>query len=163
MLPRPAPCRSGDLIATTDDRDDEAGFLDTLEGETDALEIADYLIRGALDADAMAAATDAEIERLKARKARFASRHDAFRRAQLDLLDAMGLKKLERPRATISRRAGSMSVQIRDEADIPSQLMTVKTTRFPDKAAIRAQIEAGVVVPGAELVRGSDSISMRVV
>ena len=27
--------RMSDLIATTDDRDEEAGFLDTLEGETD--------------------------------------------------------------------------------------------------------------------------------
>ena len=35
------------------------------------------------------------------------------------------------------------------------------TKRAKDKAAIKAQIEAGEVVPGAILVRGGDTVSVR--
>ena len=154
--------RMADLIATTEDRDEEAGFLDTLEGETDAMEVADYLIREALKADAMAEASKALEKAQAARTKRFEDRARATRRAMLDLMDATGLKKLERPAATISRRAGSLRVEIEDGADVPSQLCTVKTTTAPDKAAIKAQIEAGVEVPGCSLVRGDDSVTVRV-
>ena len=44
--------RIGDLIADTDDRDLEPGYLDTLEGETPVMEVADHLIgRHAGDGD----------------------------------------------------------------------------------------------------------------
>lgn len=154
--------RMADLIADGDDREIDPGFLDTLDGETDALDIADYLIRGALEADAMAGASKAQMQAQSARTKRFEDRGRAHRRALLDLLGATGLKKLERPQATVSRRAGSIRVEIEDEGSIPTQLMTVKTTTAPDKTAIKAQIEAGEIVPGALLVRGDDSVTLRV-
>lgn len=154
--------RMADLIATSDDRDDEPGFLDTLEGETDALEIADHLISEALGDDALSEAIKTEEAALALRRKRIEDRARSKRRAMLDLLDAAGVKKMERPRATISRRAGSIRVEIEDESSVPTQLMTVKTTASPDKAAIKAQIEAGSDVPGCALVRGEDSISLRV-
>jgi hypothetical protein len=55
-----------------------------------------------------------------------------------------------------------LSVRIDDDAAIPSQLLTVKTTTAPDKAAIKRQIEAGEHVPGAALVRGDDIVTVRV-
>lgn len=154
--------RIADLIASGDDRDDEPGFLDTLEGETDAMEIADYLIGGALDDDALAEAIKSEEAALSMRRKRVEDRAKAKRRAMLDLLDATGLKKMERPRATISRRAGSVRVEIDDESCVPTQLLTIKTTTSPDKEAIKAQIEAGSEVPGCSLVRGADGITLRV-
>ena len=87
---------------------------------------------------------------------------EAFRAQMLKVMDAMGIKKLDRPRATISKRAGSLSVRITDEASIPTQLCTVKTITAPDKKAIRAQIEAGETVPGAELAQGADGVTVRV-
>lgn len=154
--------RWADLIATTDDRDDEPGFLDTLEGETDAMELADRLIAEVLDDEALAEACKAQEAAIEARRKRFEARARAKRRVALELLESIGVRKLERPRATISRTAGRVSVQITDEAAVPSQLCTVKTTTTPDKAAIRKQIEAGEIVPGAELVRGDDALTMRV-
>jgi hypothetical protein len=141
---------------------DETAFLDTLDGETDALDLADVLIGKMLDDAAMVEAISAQIKALADRQARIARRADAAKAAIGGLLDAMKVKKLERPRATISRRAGSMSVRIVDEAAIPSQLCTSKTITAPDKAAIRAQIEAGETVPGAKLVRGPDGLTVRV-
>ena len=60
---------------------------------------------------------------------------------------------------TVSRTTGRLSLQITDEASIPSQLTV--TTVSPDKAAIKAQLEAGEAVPGAALVRGEDSVTVR--
>lgn len=141
---------------------DDATFLDTLDGATDALDIADRLIGMTLDAEAMVEAIKAQEADLKARRDRKELQGDAFRAQMLKVMDAIGVKKLERPRATISKRAGALSVRITDEAAIPTQLCTVKTITTPDKKAIRAQIEAGESVPGAELAYGADGVTVRV-
>ena len=142
-----------------DDFDAET-FMDTLDGVTDAADIADRMIADMLAAEAMGEAIRGEISDLTARRDRYDARKDAFRRQLLSLLDATGEKKMERPRATISRRAGLPSVQITDEAAIPSQLC--KTTVAPDKAAIKAQLLAGETVPGAQIVMGADGVTVRV-
>lgn len=138
---------------------DAGTFLDTLDGETDAADIADRLLAALADADAMAEAIKAQEADMKARRQRYEARADAFRRQLFLLLDAIGEKKLERPRATISRRAGLPSVQITDETAIPLQLC--KTTVTPDKAAIKAQLLAGEAVPGAHIVMGDDGVTVR--
>ncbi|HRH13421.1 MAG TPA: siphovirus Gp157 family protein [Azonexus sp.] len=144
--------------ALGDDFDAEA-FLDTLDGETDAADIADRLLAELADAEAMAEAIRGQEADMKARRQRYDMRGEAFRRQLLNLLDAIGEKKIERPRATVSRRAGLPSVQITDEAAIPSQLC--KTTVAPDKAAIKAQLLAGEAVPGAQIVVGDDGVTVR--
>lgn len=145
--------------ALGDDFDADA-FVDTLDGETDAADIADRLIAELSDAEAMADAIRGQEADLKARRDRYTARGEAFRRQMLTLLEAIGEKKLERPRATVSRRAGLPSVQITDEKAIPSQLC--KTTVSPDKAAIKAQLMAGETVPGAQIVVGDDGVTVRV-
>jgi len=144
--------------ALGDDFDAEA-FLDTLDGETDAADIADRLLAELADAEAMAEAIRGQEADMKARRQRYDMRGEAFRRQLLNLLDAIGEKKIERPRATVSRRAGLPSVQITDEAAVPSQLC--KTTVTPDKAAIKAQLMAGETVPGAQIVVGDDGVTVR--
>ena len=153
--------RMADAIATTDEHDDEPGFLDTLDGATDAVDIADFLIDGILSDEALTEAIKVQEAALKSRRERIETRAKAKRRVAVELLEAAGLKKMERPRATISRLAGRVGVSITDEASIPSQLCVTKTITSPDKAAIKAQLEAGETVPGAALVRGPDSLSVR--
>lgn len=143
-------------------RDDEELYQDMIEGETDALELLDEQIASLQNDEALAEAIKAQELGLKTRRERIEMRAEAHKKAALLILNSAGLKKAERPRATVSIRAGSVSVQITDEADIPSQLMREKITRAPDKTAIKAQIEAGEHVPGAELVRGPDTLSVRV-
>lgn len=143
-------------------RDDEETYLDTLDGATDALDLLDREIAREQADRALVAALADHIKALKARADRIDMRADARRKVQLLILNAIGLRKVERPLATLSLRAGSMSVRITDEASIPSQLCTIKTIASPDKTAIRAQIEAGETVPGAELVRGDETLSVRI-
>lgn len=140
--------------------DDDVAFLDTLEGETNALEILDALIGGVQEADAMAEALRLQIDALSSRRARMVQRKDAFRSSILAVIDATGLQKIERPLATVSRRAGQPSVVITDAAAVPSQLC--KTTVAPDLAAIKAQLAAGEAVPGAGLYPGPEILTVRV-
>lgn len=142
--------------------DDEDLYQDMIEGETDALELLDVQIATMQNDEALAEAIKAQEASLKARRERIEWRAAARKEAARLVMVAAGLKKAERPRATISVRPGSVSVHITDEAEIPSQLMREKITRSPDKAAIKAQLEAGETVPGAELVRGAETISVRV-
>lgn len=143
-------------------RDDDDLYHDMIEGETDALELLDALLEQIQHDEDMGDVLDRRISEMKARAERFRHRADARKKIALHVLHAAGLKKAELPAATVSIRAGSVSVQITDEADIPTQLMREKITSAPDKTAIKAQIEAGEHVPGAELVRGAETLSVRV-
>lgn len=143
-------------------RDDEETFLDTLDGETDCLDLLDREIAAMQADESLADAIRAQIAALTARRDRIDMRAAAHRSNAGMILRAIGYTKAERPLATVSIRPGNLSVQITDEAEIPSQLTREKVTRTPDKAAIMAQLEAGETVPGASLVRGADIISVRV-
>lgn len=149
------------LTDTLGDDFDPETFWDTLDGETDVLDIADKVISNMQADVALVSAIAAQTDALAKRGKRIAARADAAKGSLLLILNAAGQKKMERPAATISRRSGSLSVHITDEAAVPSQLCTVKTITAPDKAAIRAQLEAGETVPGAELVRGADGVIVR--
>lgn len=158
--PRLIETIAADLRDILGDDFDEATFLDTLDGETDALDIADALIARLQESEALSAAAKAQADALAARANRLKSRGAAYKAQMLKLLDAIGRKKLERPAATITRRSGSLSVLITDESSVPSQLC--KVVKQPDKTAIRRQIEAGEDVPGARLERGADGVTVRV-
>ena len=142
-----------------DDYDDDA-FLDTLDGETDAADILDRVVAKMQDAEALADAIRGQIAELTARRQRIDARAEAMRATLLTIIDAMGMTKVERPRATISRRAGLLSVRITDETAIPTQLC--KVVQSPDKAAIKKQLQAGEAVPGATLEAGPDGVTVRV-
>lgn len=143
-------------------RDDEEAFLDTLDGETDALDLLDAEISAVQSDEALAKAIKSCESDLKTRRERIEMRADAHRKNLRLILGAIGISKAERPAATVSIRPGTLSVRITDEAEIPSQLMRETVTRAPDKAAIKAQIEAGETVPGAEMARGDDVLTVRV-
>jgi len=139
---------------------DDATFWDTLDGETDAGEILDRLIWNAQTDQHLADSIKEHEASLRARRQRMEARVAAHKAAMLSILDAADVKKAERPCATVSRRSGSMSVQIVDEDSVPTQLC--KIVRSPDKTAIKKLLEAGEVVPGAQLQRGADGVTVRV-
>ena len=144
-------------------RDDEEAFWTTLDGECDALDLLDAFLAGMQDDEALSVAIKAQETDLKTRRERIEMRATAKKRTLGQILNAAGMKKAERPRGTVSIRPGNLSVRIINEDDVPSQLMREKITRAPDKAAIKASLDAGEAVPGCELERGADVISVRVV
>ena len=141
-----------------DDFDDQT-FWDSIDGETSAGDILDRLIWHAQTDQHHIDAIKEHEAALKARRQRMEDRVAANKAAMLSIMDAADVKRAERPCATLTRRNGSASVVITDEDAVPSQLCQFK--KVPDKRAIKDQIEAGETVPGAEIVTGADSVTMR--
>lgn len=142
--------------------EDEKTYLDTLDGETDAVDILnDLAIEDAQDL-ALIEANKAAEARIKSRRQRIEMRQETRRRLIGRVLAAAEMRKAELGIATVSVRDGSLSVLITDPEAVPSQLCTVKTVTAPDKAAIKAQILAGEDVPGATLERGGPIVTVKV-
>ena len=140
-------------------KDDLHTFWDTLDGETDVMDAVGVIIQDIVEADAQAASVAQIIERYQDRASAIKSRKEALKRSLKAIMAATGQTKIPHALATISLRKGSDSLVITNEEDIPSQLCKVTIT--PDKAAIKNQLKAGAEVPGAELVTGPETISMR--
>lgn len=112
--------------------------LDTIEGETQTFELLDALCELAL--------ADKKVgEEAADRAKRLKQRAEKWRGIARQVMDRIGLPKLERPVYTISFSAGTPSLVITDTSRIPRELMA------PDKDAIKAAIKAGREIPGCTL------------
>lgn len=140
--------------------DDEETFLDTLDGQTDALDVLRWCVIARAEAAAQEAATKELAAAYTARARRLAEKQDSLSQFIGEILDAIGETKVQLDVATVSRIAGRPKVNLIDEDQIPTQL--TKATYRPDLAAIKAQLEAGETVPGAELITGNKSINVRI-
>lgn len=140
-----------------DDFDDQT-FLDTLDGETDAMDMIGHLIKAKTEAGELEKAAKATSQIYAARAKRMAAQATACSKGMGKILDAMGQRKVAHTLGTVSRIAPRNSLSVTDPEAIPSQLC--KTV--PDNAAIKAHLEAGEKVPGAELTLGEASITVRV-
>lgn len=140
-----------------DDFDDQT-FLDTLDGETDLMDMVGHLIQERVQAREYEVAAKAIAKTWADRAARHSAKVNAINKGLGKILDAIGEAKVAHPLGTVSRTKARQSMQITDQADIPTQLCKL----VPDTAQIKALLEAGEAVPGAELVWGEPSISVRV-
>jgi len=140
--------------------DDEDCFLDTLDGETDAMDVLGKLIQERQEIQANEVAVKALAKTYQERAAKLNAKADAISQTIGHLLDAIGSKKIAHPLATVSRTKARQSVLVTNPEEIPTQL--TKTKRSPDLAAIKEQLEAGEFVPGAEIKLGNPGVTVRV-
>ena len=139
--------------------DDQDTFLDTLDGETDAMDILGALIKERNEMLGNEAALKELAKQYKERADRMNAKADAIAQTMGHLLDAIGERKVQHPFATVSRTKPRARVVIEDEHQIPSQLMKVK--KSPDLTAIKAQMDAGEYVPGAAIALGNEGVTVR--
>ena len=139
--------------------DDQDTFLDTLDGETDAMDILGALIKERNEMLGNEAALKELAKQYKERADRMNAKADAIAQTMGHLLDAMGERKVQHPFATVSRTKARTRVVIEDEHQIPTQLMKVK--KSPDLTAIKAQMDAGEYVPGAAITLGNEGVTVR--
>lgn len=137
------------LAAHPELEEDDVLHVDMIEGNTKAFELLDELIRVERSAKILSEATEAEIERLKIRQGRFESRRAILRKYMMQLMEAAGLKKAERPAATVSIAAGRPKVVITEPAELPTDYLRIKTE--PNKEAIAEALKAGKYITGATL------------
>lgn len=140
--------------------DDEETFLDTLDGQTDFMDILERLARYRLEATAYEDAARAMAETYTSRAKRLAEKQIRLAEMIGEIMDTIEKDKIALPTATISRTKPRTKVEIIDEAQIPTQLHRIKSS--PDLTAIKKQLEAGEIVPGAQLTEGKPSITVRV-
>ena len=140
--------------------DDDDCFLDTLDGETDAMDVLGKLIQERQEIQANEVAVKALAKTYQERAAKLNAKADAISQTIGHLLDAIGSKKVAHPLATVSRTKARQSVLVTNPEEIPTQLTKVK--RSPDLVAIREQLEAGEFVPGAEIKLGNPGVTVRV-
>jgi hypothetical protein len=140
--------------------DDDAQLLaDMLEGETvDAFDIIDRLVEASIHTENMARAAEARKMELAERQARFKRRSDSMRAIVQSVLEAVNMRKLERPAYTASLRQIPAPL-ILDEAALGEEWF--RTKREPMKAEIRKELASGGDVEGAQLGNASTGISIR--
>lgn len=139
--------------------DDPELAADTFEG-MGLNDVLSRLVRQAQEAKATSAAIADLIGEYQARRQRFERRNEAMRSILLGLLQKSGQKRVQLPEATVSIGKGRDKVEITDEAKLPKWALRVSTS--PDKTAIKERLDAGKKVPGAAMVTGGETLTVRV-
>ena len=134
-------------------------FWDTLDGETDVMDLVGKTLSEISEAEAGMIACQEMAKRYSERRSLLESRKVRLNKMLKTIMLCAGEEKIPHPLATISLRKGMESVAIVDPEAIPSQLC--KTTISPDKTEIKKQLKAGVQIEGAELVTGPQTVSVR--
>lgn len=150
------------LLNTLADGDfDAATMADTIEAsglEDDLATKAQNIEYVARNIEADIPAIDAEIERLTARKAGKLKTAQGLRDYLLAGMRAADKDKIESPMFTFSIRKNPPAVLLEDEGLLPAAYWRTPEPKppvaAPDKAAIKAALQAGTEVPGAKLVQG---------
>lgn len=141
--------------------EDERAFLDTLEGETDVTEAARRVVRWMIEQDANALSCKGLAAIYEARATMFAERHAKTKGALLDLLNELGVKSMPLPEASLTAKATPPRLLGEvDASTLPERFR--RTSYAPDKAAIKAALEAGERVEGYTLSNGGQSLQVRV-
>ena len=112
-----------------------------------------------LNFDGMAAAAKAEKERLAALQKFYENTAKALRKRITDAMTAFDMPKVETPTMRLSMRRTTAVGDDYDISLIPMKYKVTKIEEKPDKAAIKAAIQAGENVPGAHLV---ENVSLQI-
>jgi hypothetical protein len=139
---------------------DEAALMDALrDGGADVDGLLTRLLRARQEADKNAAAVAERVLDLNWRKARFGRQEEEYLAAAYSILDALGLTKWRSAEFSVSVTAGRPGVILTDETALPDRFVRIE--RKADKTAIKAALEAGEIVPGAELANGIPTMTVR--
>ena len=137
----------------------EESLADTLEGLTDLNEMLAKVMRSVQWDEAQAMGARAIISDLTARIARFEHRALKKRALVQETMELANLRKIEAPDMTLSLRKCPQKLIVTDEAQIP--LEHFKVTRQLMKGHLKAILQEGTKVPGAELSNQPDTLSVR--
>lgn len=127
----------------------------------------DVLLERLIDAEVWAELRASEAGELRdmmaARRNRYLARIELIRALIIELMGVLDTKSHRAKLGAASVRAGIVTVRITDESKLAPEYVTVTvtTTRTPDKVAIKADIDQGVIVAGAELSNPSPVLVIR--
>lgn len=151
------------LAGLADDIDgDEELTVSAIEGETSLIEAIDAALDRLAELDDLRAAIKDRRTVLAARSARMQTAQDRIRDSLRAALQATGLRRLERPTATLGLRLGRPELLIEPGAvaALPDDCLR-RPPAEPVKAAIRARLESGGSLPGCHLLPAQEQINIR--
>lgn len=134
-------------------------LADVLEGETELNAILAKLVDFVLDAESMAESVKARKNEIAERQKRYERQGESGRKIIQQLMESAQQSKIALPEATLSITAARTSVNILDADALPQGFF--KTERKPLSKEIKAALEHGDSIPGAELVMGDCGLMVR--
>lgn len=139
--------------------EDEELRADMMEAETDLHKVMSKLVRRRQERLALASGITDYMADLADRKARMVKAAEGEKAIMQAIMEAADLSKVTLPEATVSITKPRTSVKIVDVNALPQGFYVVERTA--KKAEIKAELEAGHEVPGAELVLGDEGLMVR--
>lgn len=138
---------------------DERAWIDTLDGMTDGLDLAEWLAERVLHLKDMTRSVEARAEALYKRGQRFDADADRLRGLILALVDAAGGKKVVRASMTLSPRPTPAKL-VEVDAKLTPAAMLKQPPPVPNKDAIREALMLGGEVPGWAMSNGGRSLAI---
>jgi hypothetical protein len=147
-----------DLLALADSDELPPEFIaDTLSGlegeiQDKSVAIAKFILSLEANSEAISEASKA----MQKRAERIQKRADSIRAYLLFQWQSVDMRKLETPELRISRRNNPVAVQVQYEAEIPDRYWVdpPPPDKRLDKKQIKADLQAGIEVPGCYLESG---------
>ena len=139
---------------------DDQTLADTVEGLTDLHEIVAAVIRSALTDEALATGLKARIKEMQMRLGRIEDRAAKRRQLARDAMLETDLKKLTAPDFTASLRAGTPSLAILDDKQIPDAYWEPQPARLK-RQELLAELKRGSAISGVQLSNAEPVLSVR--
>jgi hypothetical protein len=134
---------------------------DMIEGETGLFEAVDAALTRLLEIEAFDGGLHEQAKRIIARRDRLDRQADSIRTALMMAMDAAGLRKIERPVATLSISRTQPKLIVTNEADIPAGYWERGAPKL-DKKRLLAEMKGGQNIPGVTLSNAGETIVVRV-
>ena len=140
--------------------DDDLAFIDTLDGETDAIQSARSAVRMVAAMETLEEAAKALASHYSARASDFGDRAQRVRDALAHFMGEIGEKKMVLPEGTVSLAAGSPSLVGEPAVEtVPDRF--VKVSMSIDRAAVRQALKDGEAVEGFGLSNAKPRLQIR--
>ena len=144
--------------------DDDELILDAIEGETDAMEAVSKILRLIGEDDARAAALKTLESEYAGRRKRYEDRVKNARTSLQAFMSEFGLKKIERPEATLSISNSAPRVSFApdmDPKDLPAEFQRVTIEADKAKITEAMKADANLTLPGVYWTNGGQSLTLR--
>src|SRR6476661_8902051 len=149
-----------DRIRAQDPQIDEQTLADTVEGLTDLHEIVAAIIRSALADEALATGLKGRVAEMQDRLERLQDRASKRRQIAKDVMVELDLKKITAPDFTVSIRPGMPSLQVLDEAAVPSIYWQPSAPRL-NRQGLLSELKEGADINGVALSNPEPVLSVR--
>jgi hypothetical protein len=149
-----------DRLRADDPQIDELTLADTVEGLTDLHEIVAAIIRSALADEALATGLKVRVAEMQERLERLQDRASKRRQIAKDVMVELDLKKITAPDFTVSIRPGMPSLQVLDEAAVPSIYWQPSAPRL-NRQGLLSELKEGADINGVALSNPEPVLSVR--